>query len=276
MTKRDLEVILTQRCLMFSRFSLSLFAALAGIVSALSLSAQTEAPKDLDLFLLVGQSNMAGRGNVAETDKAPDLKVFVLNAANEWANQGEPIHFDRSAAGVGLGFRFGKLAAEKSGSPVGLIPCAVGGTDILEWTPGSKLYKNAVRRARIAQKSGTLKGILWHQGESSRANPETMKNYADTLTKIVESFRADLNAPAVPFVCGELGEFLDKQDGKPQLAAEFNQQLQSIPGLIPRSAVVSSVGLKDRGDHLHFDSPSLKEFGARYFTAYEGILKKAP
>src|SRR5947208_10691890 len=86
-------------------------------------------PKEkFHLFLLVGQSNMAGRGTVEAQDKTPHPRVLMLNKEGAWVPAIDPLHFDKSAAGVGLGKTFATLYAEAHpGITVGLIPCAVGG-----------------------------------------------------------------------------------------------------------------------------------------------------
>ncbi|MEO6740875.1 MAG: sialate O-acetylesterase, partial [Chthoniobacteraceae bacterium] len=147
------------------------------------------AKEKFHLFLLVGQSNMAGRGTVEEQDKTPHPRVLMLNKAGAWVPAIDPLHFDKAAAGVGLGKTFATLYAEANpGITVGLIPCAVGGSPIDSWKPGafyagtkSHPRDDAMQRAHLALKSGTLKGILWHQGES------------DSNTKLAPSYEAKLH-----------------------------------------------------------------------------------
>src|SRR5690606_27919396 len=95
--------------------------------------------KDLHLFLLVGQSNMAGRGKVAESDRQPPERVLTFSQEGEWVPAVDPIHFDKpKVAGVGLGRTFGiEIAQATPGATIGLIPCAVGGTPIEKWVPGA-------------------------------------------------------------------------------------------------------------------------------------------
>ena len=120
------------------------------------------------LYLLVGQSNMAGRGKVEAQDKKPHSRVLMLNKGNAWAPAVDPLHFDKSMAGTGLGKTFGIRVAESNPEvAVGLIPCAAGGSPISTWAPGgyhgqtkSHPWDDAVKRAKIAMKEGVLKGIL--------------------------------------------------------------------------------------------------------------------
>ncbi|WP_262888612.1 sialate O-acetylesterase [Hymenobacter sp. HDW8] len=123
---------------------LSLMLLLANSVGAQSLRPRLRevvAPparkEQFRLYLLIGQSNMAGRGVVAAQDTLPNPRVLRLNQAGQWEVAKDPVHFDKPVAGVGPGLSFGKaLVAQEAGITVGLIPCAVGGSAIALWQPG--------------------------------------------------------------------------------------------------------------------------------------------
>lgn len=226
------------------------------------------------LFLLVGQSNMAGRGVVEDQDKAPHPRVLMLTKDNEWTYAIDPIHFDKPAVvGVGLGRTFGIEVAEAHPNiSIGLVPCAHGGSPISSWEPGQDYpptgghpYDDAIQRAKAAMKTGTLKGILWHQGESD-ANPEAAPHYEDKLHKLIARFRNDLNVPDVPFLVGQLGQF----EGVPwdEARKEVDAAHQALPRRMMHTAFVDSKGLSHKGDKVHFDAKSYREFGKRYAKAY--------
>ena len=86
--------------------------------------------QDMELFLLIGQSNMAGRGVIEEQDRVPFPRVFTLTKEETWVPAVEPIHFDRpDRLGTGLGRSFGRVLAEAApGARIGLIPAAMGGS----------------------------------------------------------------------------------------------------------------------------------------------------
>src|SRR5581483_10792359 len=113
-------------------------------------------PRDLQLFLLIGQSNMAGRGKIEEADRVPIPRVLMLTKDLQWVPAVDPVHFDSpSRVGVGIARTFGRVLADANPSAtIGLIPAAVGATSLDQWKPGGKLYVDAVRRAREAMKSG--------------------------------------------------------------------------------------------------------------------------
>lgn len=256
-------------------FTRRTFAASWLMLLGLTTVAQAKDPlpakEKFHLFLLVGQSNMAGRGKVEEQDKQPHARVLMLNKAGEWVPAVDPLHFDKSAAGVGLGKTFGQQIAEANPDiTVGLIPCAVGGSPIDSWQPGvhykptnSHPWDDAIKRTKLALEKGTLKGILWHQGESD-SNAKAAPTYEAKLHALVKAFRAEVGD--VPFIVGQLGQYegIEWSEHRKQVDAAH----QNLPKHLPRTAFVSSTGFKHKGDNVHFDSASMREFGKRYAEAY--------
>ena len=223
----------------------------------------------MQIFLLIGQSNMAGRGAVEAEDKAPHPRVFMLTKELAWVPAVDPMHFDKpTIIGTGLGKTFGAVVSDADPAAViGLVPAAFGGSALDEWTPGSPHYVNAVARAKEALKHGQLAGILWHQGEAD-SKPELAATYAVRFAKLIAHLRADLDAQEVPVIVGETGRF--RPDG-----AAINAVLAKLPDFVPHCAFVSAEGLADKGDKIHFDSPSFRELGRRYAAAWL-TLQPAP
>lgn len=230
--------------------------------------------ENFHLYLLIGQSNMAGRGRMKPEDK-PHPRVLKLNKDLEWAPASDPLHFDKPRiAGVGPGSGFGPAMAESDERiTIGLIPSAVGGTPLSRWEPGGDLYRQAIVRAKAAMEQGTLKGILWHQGEADSQSLETASTYRDRLAKTILALRKELGAGDVPFVVGELGEFLPA-DRLPHTNL-INRALESLPEVVPATACVKANGLKAKRDGIHFDADSAREFGRRYAQAMLKLQKSA-
>jgi hypothetical protein len=111
---------------------LSYLFAVSSIAQDISLPSMDK----VQLFLLVGQSNMPGRGVVAELNLTPHSRVFVLGKDGRWVSAIDPIHFDKPEAGVGQGKFFRQIIADANpGVIIGLIPCAVGGAPVNVWQP---------------------------------------------------------------------------------------------------------------------------------------------
>ena len=236
-------------------------------------------PARKHIYLLIGQSNMAGRGAIEEEDRTPHPRAFRLNYSNVWEIAIEPITEDRApkTLGVGPSLAFGKIMAEKNPNAViGLVPCAVGGTPLSRWSRGGDLYSNALVRAKIALRDGTLKGILWHQGENDSTHLETAQTYEDRLIKMIGDLREDLGAPEVPFVVAQIGEFLysRKDPSKTPHARMINAALANIPKRVSNTACVKSTGLTHKGDEVHFDTKSEREMGRRFAAEMLKLQKK--
>ena len=228
------------------------------------------AEANFHLYLLVGQSNMAGRGKIELQDKVAVPRVLMLNKVNEWVSAVDPIHFDKTIAGVSLGRTFGiEMAKVNKEVKIGLIPCAVGGTPIRRWQQNGDLYKAALKRAKLAQKDGVIKGILWHQGEGDSGKEETAKIYEAQLHAMVTAWRKDLGGVNIPIVVGEMGRFYKRAKFKHLVDAA----LKALPSKMKHAAWVSAEGLEHKGDVVHFNAASYRELGKRYAAKMQALLR---
>jgi hypothetical protein len=246
--------------------SLAAFAATAQAKAATN-SVQLPVKEKLHIYLLVGQSNMAGRGKIGPEDQTPHPRVLMFTLQGQWQPAVEPVTHDKPGMlGVGPGLAFGKAMAEKEpGVTIALVSCAVGGTPLRRWEHGGDLYSNAVHQAKLAMRDGTLKGILWHQGESDSGTSTNANSYGERLAKMVYHLRADLSSTNLPFVAGQIGEFLyGRSPEHSPYARVVNDAIAKLPARIPAAGYVPSRGLKDKGDTLHFDAASQRELGRRY------------
>jgi hypothetical protein len=236
-------------------------------------------PQDLQLFLLIGQSNMAGRG-VPEAEDTINLPgIWMLNQNEQWVPAREPLHFDKPrVAGVGPGFAFARELQKKNhDQPIGLIPAAAGGSSINVWQPGgyhdqtkSHPYDDAISRTQTALQAGTIRGILWHQGESD-AHPDSLIAYGDKLIALVQRLRQEFKQPELPVVVGEISKFYYQ---KKPAAADLNRLLHQLENEIPYFRVVKANRTTDKGDGTHFDTPSARKMGQRYAKAMLKLLSE--
>ncbi len=230
----------------------------------------------MHIYILMGQSNMAGRGQVTEAYRSMGHEhLLMLTQDLQWVPARHPLHFDKpQVAGVGPGLSFGLSMLEGSdGTTIGLVPCAVGGTAIRKWAPGvpdsvtgTFPYNDAVMRIMEAMKHGEIKGVLWHQGEAD-SNPEAAKLYVARLATLIERIRCVVGNPELPFVIGELGPY------KAQFG-NINAVLPEVQQRVPHTVVVSSADLVHNGDGTHLDSESATLFGQRYAEGMRQLQKK--
>ena len=217
-----------------------------------------------DVYLLIGQSNMAGRGYLTEADlQGPVDGVYLLGdddtpvEATHPFNRYSTIRKDIKMQQMGPGYSFAEEMKKHSRRPVLLVVNARGGSSIVEWAEGTHYFDEAVRRTRAAMKFGRLKGILWHQGCSDAGQRTDV--YMDLLNDMVSALRSELNAPRVPFVAGELPYW------RPSSAA-FNEMIRTISDVIPHSGWVCAQGCGMRSDwhDPHFDRDGQIVLGRRY------------
>ncbi len=230
--------------------------------------------RPMQIFLLIGQSNMAGRGDVEPDDRVVHARLRMLDRDGRWVPAVDPMHFDKPAiVGVGPGRAFGlALVDADSTAEIGLVPAAVGGSPIEAWRPGvhyaptdSHPWDDAIRRAHVAMASGVLRGILWHQGEAD-ATPERAPLYADRLHDLVRRLRTTLDAPEVPFLAGQIGHFADVPWTDAHVMVDAAHR--ALPQHVPYTAYVSAEGLTHKGDRVHFDAASARLLGRRYAEAW--------
>jgi hypothetical protein len=223
-------------------------------------------------FLLVGQSNMAGRGFPSEVEKLPNKDIYVLRNGRWWPIY-VPVNPDRVTAGINLSESFVyEFLKEHPGDTVGIIPCADGGTSLDQWMPGKVLFDHAVMMTSLALRSSTLAGILWHQGESD-CGDDRHPLYQEKCTHILEQLRREVGCPDVPLLLGGLGDFLPLCEKSTKFInyVHVNAHLQAMARSMKNCAFVSAEGLGANPDNLHFSAAALREFGLRYYEAYKGL-----
>jgi len=225
-------------------------------------------------FLMVGQSNMAGRGNPAEVKKIVHGGKLQMLRNCKWIAMSEPINYDRPFSGTGLAASFAECAladllpADEE-AKVGLIPAADGGSSLYDWRIGGELYENAVFLTKMAMKSSALAGIIWHQGEAE-CGGKRYETYEERFIEIMESLKRDIGCPDVPVIVGGLGDFLAQRTVTPDLV-NYGYVNEALIGLCRHHEgyyYVSARGLTSNADFLHFNAVSLREFGKRYYVAY--------
>ena len=229
-------------------------------------------PESLQVYLLIGQSNMAGRATVEPELSGVVDGCFLFNDKGEWEAATNPLNrystirkrLDMQRLSPGYGFAKAMSEGDPDAS-IGLVVNAKGGTKIEEWAKGTEFYADAVRRALAAKRKGTLKGILWHQGEGNSRDPDT---YLEKWSQLISDLRSDLGEPRLPFVAGQV---FYNPETKPH-TKRINEVIAQLPNAVPFSGYVDSEGLTTF-DNTHFDVDSTVELGRRYAEGMQRLKK---
>lgn len=223
------------------------------------------------VFIMAGQSNMAGRGIIEPEDTVSDKRIMSINKDGQIIIAKEPLHFyEPERTGLDCGLSFAKTLIKKIPDSISIliIPTAVGGSSIRQWLGDSlyrnvKLFSNFLSKVEIAKQNGIIKGILWHQGESD-ANEKDIPLHKQRLSLLFSKFRTAVGNNELPVILGELGSFSDN----PANFNLINKAIHEYAAGDKNSSVVSTKDLKDKGDHLHFNSKGQRTMGKRFAKAY--------
>ena len=262
------------------------FAVLVAALSLFSMNANAQADPNFYIYLCIGQSNMEGQGVIEDCDLSPDERFQMMSTLDcgtrilgQWYRAIPPLA--RCDTHLCPADYFGRtmVANLDEGKRVGVVVVAIGGIKIDLYDPdGWQSYVNGMNEnwqinavnayggnplgrliacAKEAQKSGVIKGILLHQGESDAYSDvwlqKVKKMYENLLTEL------NLSAEDVPLIAGEVGH--EDQKG---ICSSANNTINRLPNTIPTAHVVSSAGCTLQSDNLHFDSMGYRKLGRRY------------
>lgn len=218
---------------------------------------------------------MSGRGGVVNDtwdgivppECRPNPSILRLDAKLNWVEAQEPLHRDIDAnktCGIGPGMAFANAVLNKDSSffgVVGLVPCAIGGTNISEWKRGSHLYKELVRRAEASLlNGGMIRAILWYQGESDTVSYQDAVSYKGKLEKFISDLRTDLQSPILPVfqvaLASAAGPYIEKVR-EAQLGID-----------LPNVMCVDAKGLPLKPDGLHLTTPAQVRLGKMLADAF--------
>jgi sialate O-acetylesterase len=253
-----------------------------------------------DLWILAGQSNMQGVGNLVDVEP-PNGQVNMFDMSDQWRLAEEPLHSladavdsfhwrgkprltgveaaeaaRRRVKGAGLGLPFATTMVRYTGVPVGLVPCAHGGTSMEQWSPslrdqgGASLYGAMVRRHQAV--GGRVKGVLWYQGEAE-ANATRVAAYAERMKTLVQSIRTDFRQPDLPFYYVQIGRVIRVGDPGPWNAVQDIQR--RLETEIPHAGMVAGIDLA-LDDLIHVGTPGLKVLGLRLAQLATGRALRGP
>jgi len=263
----------------------------------------------MSIFLCFGQSNMEGNAPIEDQDRIgiPDnFKNMIVTQGDadhygssrySWRKADPPLA--RWSAGDTPGLTpadyFGRKVAANlpSGERLGIVMVAIGGAPIdafeketceaycnkSDHEPWYKAYlaeydnnpyKTLITAAKEAQKSGVIRGILFHQGESNNGQAD----WPERVKKVYDNIIADLglDSQKCPLLVGEM---LREEEGG--ICHGHNAQIAKIPDLIPNSYVISSEGCKGNGkDGFHFCAEGYRIIGERYASQMLRLMGITP
>jgi len=264
---------------------LACVAAATAMTTAMTRVVDAKVQAGPEIYLLAGQSNMSGRGLLAdltpeERTADPAIRLYgndeqwrvALDPLDDATGQVDPVSADPKAA-VGPGLFFARALRRMHGGAVLLVPCAKGGSSMEEWTPSDRrdtLYGACLARARAV--GGHVAGILWYQGETDAGRPEAAGAWQSDFEALVARFRLDLDDDRLPVVMVQLADPPSPEVSAPKTYPAWSA-IQAAQAEPPPSCVdmVSAKGLPRKEDELHLTTEAHRQLGGRLAVAMEGL-----
>lgn len=205
--------------------------------------ARPQAPKTLKVFLLVGQSNMQGKGKIehlhalATAAETRATYGHLVDDQGEWKPRDDvwiwymgktgalDVGFASPADRFGPELQFGHVVGDALDEQVLLIKIAWGGKSLaVDFRPPSAggergpyydeifTHTKAVLdelETHFPKAKGMrpeIAGLIWFQGWNDRVNQVHNDEYGSNLAHLIRDVRAEFELPKLPFVIGETGQ----------------------------------------------------------------------
>lgn len=258
----------------FNTKSVLSFLVLIALVTTTNLAAK-QPTKEL-VFILAGQSNMAGQGNTVEL--SPSYQRVPRNVEFYYNGYKTPLNRFRHF-GPEIGFAH-ELSRHFPGTKIKLIKFAVGGTSLFAWDPNwnaskarstrnasaGPLFKKLIKTAKIQfdGRHSKLAGILWMQGEADAKYPVAAQQYANNLNRFVNALRVELKSPNALFMMGSVNPPIKLFPS----ALVVQRAQKTAASRIRNLRLIKTADLDKRNDHLHYNTKGQLELGKRFAKAF--------
>lgn len=219
----------------------------------------------IGVFVLAGQSNMAGWGKTSELS-AP-LRSGPANMLFYGSNNERVLGGGRNF-GPEVGFAH-EISRNYPQKEFMIVKYAVSGTSMNLWSPreGKKpgLYRNLLAQISEATKGRDVEylGFFWMQGEADSGDSNLSREYGMNLKNFVKGVRNDLDTPNLPFVYGQVNP-----PQRYRYAEDVRSAQEEAEKEIPHARMVHTDDLGRQAGDLHFDSRGLVELGERFAGEY--------
>lgn len=238
------------------------------------------------VFILSGQSNMAGYGKAAELSddwRTPPPNVTLLN----W---GRPQALATGSIGpeVTLAHALARAMPERQ---IVLFKAAHGGTSQLVWKPRHDLaridrlklghdqraghaYAQLIAAWKQAFPDGGVKpaALLWMQGESDARVAELANEYQQHLANLLAALRRDLDAPQMKAVIAEINPAKVTPVSPFPFVDDVRAAQRAIPTQDPLAVCIRTEGLTKATDQVHYDTAGQQGLGQRFAEALLRLL----
>lgn len=258
--------------------------------------------KDIDVFLIGGQSNAVGCTKISTlpADFMPESfeRAMLYQEGNfspeyygKWVRG---IHLGMGCTSSEMGIEYG-IASVLNGfykENFALLRYAMGGSSLLvDWWPRtqwefepkhfiahrgycyrawSETVARGLNRLIEAGFRPHVKAFVWMQGEADADRENAAARYADNLRAFVECVRAELREEQLPFIIGEIATETEKHPWSDAVRAAQRQISEEDPHI----RLVTTADIPIGADGTHFDGISVLRLGKRFGETVVSVLSE--
>jgi hypothetical protein len=249
------------------------------------------------VYVFAGQSNMVGAATMAAQLPivAPALQVPknavsfwgpTTDAPRSWAPLQAPTEVWKNIFREGFGPELSagrKLAELHPGWRIGVAKFAWNATSLYwDWDPNRTHSKydlmiggvrHAMTKLSVKLKAPVrLGGFFWMQGESDADSYEHATSYGASLKEFIASVRADLRAPNLPFVIGQIDDVRKYHPVLLPYSKIVRAEQVRVARADPHAFLVRTDGLgHTAASPIHFNSKGTIELGRRFVQRSFGL-----
>jgi hypothetical protein len=232
------------------------------------------------LFVINGQSNASGRGNLSQVPIYSNAsRIFMYGNDGVWKQAYEPtddpagqldtITIDNNA-GAGFAMSFANRMADLyPNDNIGIIQCSVGASKVSVfrrfWTDTSR-HGVCINRVSEAKAYGILKGEVWWQFEADTLTSAEALAWRESVSNVWADHREDFNAPEMPIVFA-IANTLNPQT---YWATLRNSQLEIKS---PKVIGVPTAGYQFQSDNTHMTTQGYIDWGIAAANAMYGLMQ---
>ncbi|MBN2443356.1 MAG: hypothetical protein JXJ04_18490 [Spirochaetales bacterium] len=225
---------------------------------------QSGSAAPIKAFILAGQSNMVGTGNIMDLPadlKGPQPNVMIYNGGTgeyRWITLEPGVGAYTGSFGPEVSFGH-DISLAFPGETIALIKVAWSGTSLAyDWRPPcagdtlGRLYTeflNHVNNALATYPGNAdleITGMCWMQGESDATNIYPASEYEVNLTCFINDVRSEFNLPVMPFVIAMIERTPVWQEYEVVRTAQMNVA-QTLPGI----GIFDCDGFPSDGSHYY-------------------------
>jgi hypothetical protein len=230
-----------------------------------------------EVFVVAGQSNSSNYGE----EKSPSLEDRVSAFDGQrWTLAADPLPGVQDGSRGGSPWpRCGKELVAAWEVPVAFASCGYGGTSIRQWQPDAKPLQGREKPlfSALAQRVtslGSVRAILWHQGESDAGAGMSSADYVADFLALREALRAATGSEA-PWVVANVS-FVPGLDA-PKMAAirAAQQKLWKDEVALQGPDTDELLGeMRHSQDKIHFSAKGLEAHAKRWAERLTALFPK--